>query len=134
MIETERLVLRPPEDRDREALAVMNADPEVAAWLSGPLTREESDALVDRIRVEIGLNGWGFWAVERKADVQFDLVAPIPISAPLAEQDEATREGATDAATVAGVLEADGISSSALHLGARGDAGNPPRQIEVYVR
>ena len=68
MIETDRLILRPPDDPDREALAAMNADPRVAEWLSGPLTRQESDALVDRIRTEIGLNGWGFWAVERKAD------------------------------------------------------------------
>ncbi|HEX2559007.1 GNAT family N-acetyltransferase [Phenylobacterium sp.] len=68
MIETERLILRAPEDADRAAIAAMNADPRVAATLGSALTREESDAMVDRIRVHIGLNGWGFWAVERKAD------------------------------------------------------------------
>ncbi len=73
-------------------------------------------------------------ARQRKADVQFDLVAPIPIAAPITEQDQASRDGAADAATVARVLEADGVSADALHLGQRGDAGNPPRQIEVYVR
>ena len=68
MIETERLILRAPEDADRGAIAAMNADPRVAATLGSPLTRLESDALVDRVRVQIGLHGWGFWAVERKAD------------------------------------------------------------------
>lgn len=68
MIETERLILRAPEDADRAAIAAMNADPRVAATLGSALTREESDAMVDRIRVHIGLHGWGFWAVERKVD------------------------------------------------------------------
>lgn len=68
MIETGRLILRAPDDADRAALAAMNADPRVAATLGSALTREESDAMVDRIRVHIGLHGWGFWAVERKAD------------------------------------------------------------------
>ena len=68
MIETERLILRAPDEPDRAAIAAMNADPRVAATLGSALSREESDALVDRIRVHIGLHGWGFWAVERKAD------------------------------------------------------------------
>lgn len=68
MIETERLILRAPDDADRPALAAMNADPRVAATLGSALTRAESDALVDRIRVHIGVHGWGFWAVERKSD------------------------------------------------------------------
>lgn len=68
MIETERLILRAPEDADRAAIAAMNADPRVAATLGSALSREESDAMVDRIRVHIGLHGWGFWAVERKSD------------------------------------------------------------------
>lgn len=68
MIETARLILRPPEDADRDAIAAVNAHPEVGRWLSGVLTREESDALVDRIRTHIGLHGFGFLAVERKAD------------------------------------------------------------------
>jgi RimJ/RimL family protein N-acetyltransferase len=68
VIETERLILRAPEDADRAAIAAMNADPRVAATLGSALSREESDAMVDRIRVHIGLHGWGFWAVERKSD------------------------------------------------------------------
>jgi RimJ/RimL family protein N-acetyltransferase len=68
MIETPRLILRAPEDRDREALAALNGDPRVGEWLSGVLTREESDALVDRVNAHIAEHGFGFWAAERKAD------------------------------------------------------------------
>ncbi|MGZ6038048.1 MAG: GNAT family N-acetyltransferase [Phenylobacterium sp.] len=68
MIETERLILRPPQDRDRTAIAAFNGDPQVGAWLSKALSREESDAMVDRILAEIAERGFGFWAVERKAD------------------------------------------------------------------
>jgi RimJ/RimL family protein N-acetyltransferase len=68
VIETERLILRAPDEPDRAAIAAMNADPRVAATLGSALTRVESDALVDRIRIHIGLHGWGFWAVERKSD------------------------------------------------------------------
>ena len=35
MIETERLILRPFLDEDREAFAAINADPRVADWLGG---------------------------------------------------------------------------------------------------
>jgi hypothetical protein len=73
-------------------------------------------------------------ARERKADVAFDVVAPIPTSASLAAQDAAEKAGAQDAATVATVLEGDGVSADQIHLGARGDPGQPPREIEVYVR
>ena len=68
MIETPRLILRPAEDRDRPAIAELNADPRVGEWLSGPLDRAQSDALVDRIAAHIAEHGFGFWAVERKAD------------------------------------------------------------------
>ncbi|HEY8573940.1 GNAT family N-acetyltransferase [Phenylobacterium sp.] len=68
MIETDRLILRPPTDADRPAIAALNADPRVGEWLSGPLTPAESDALVDRILAMIAEHGFGFWAVERKAD------------------------------------------------------------------
>ncbi len=73
-------------------------------------------------------------AQARRADVQFDVVSPIPLAAPPAVQDEAARTGAGDAATVALALQADGVAPEAIHLGQRGDRGNPPRQVEVYVR
>src|ERR1700761_6290881 len=68
MIETDRLILRAPEDRDRAEIAGFNGDPRVGEWLARTLTREESDAMVDRILGDIAEHGFGFWAVERKAD------------------------------------------------------------------
>lgn len=67
-IETPRLVLRPYTDADRPAIAEMNGHPDVGAWLSGPLTREESDAFVDRVSATIADRGYGFFCAERKAD------------------------------------------------------------------
>lgn len=48
-ITTERLLLRPWRDGDREPFAVMNADPEVTRYLSRSLTRAESDAMIERV-------------------------------------------------------------------------------------
>jgi len=68
MIETGRLILRPFRDEDRGAFAQINAHPEVAVWLSGVMTRAESDAMVERITAHIAEHGFGFFAAERKAD------------------------------------------------------------------
>jgi RimJ/RimL family protein N-acetyltransferase len=68
MIETERLILRSYREDDRDAFADLNGHPEVGAWLSGPLSREESDALMDRVNGHIAEQGFGFWGAERKAD------------------------------------------------------------------
>ena len=68
MIETDRLVLRPAVDADRDAIADLNARPEVGAWLGGVRSRTESDAFVDRVMAHDAEHGFGFWAVERKAD------------------------------------------------------------------
>jgi RimJ/RimL family protein N-acetyltransferase len=48
MIETERLILRPWRDADREPFWAMACDPRVMAYLP-PLTRADSDAAVDRM-------------------------------------------------------------------------------------
>lgn len=42
----------------------MNADPEVMRHMVRPLTREESDAFVDRIERHFDERGYGLWAVE----------------------------------------------------------------------
>ena len=42
----------------------MNADPRVMEHFPAPLTREESDALVDRIEAGFAEHGFGLWAVE----------------------------------------------------------------------
>ena len=68
---TPRLRLRQWHDADREPFAAMNADPRVMEHFPKQLTREESDALVDRMRAAIELRGWGLWAVERLEDGHF---------------------------------------------------------------
>lgn len=68
MIETERLILRAFTDADREPFAAINGDPRVGDWLGGAITREQCDALIDRINAQIAADGFGFWAAERKAD------------------------------------------------------------------
>lgn len=68
MIETDRLVLRPPTDADRDAIAAINGDPEVYRWLAMTGTRAESDAMVDRVQAMHAEHGYGFWVAERKDD------------------------------------------------------------------
>ena len=68
MIETARLILRPWRDEDREAFAAINGDPRVSDWLGGPISREQSDATLERIGAQIAADGFGFFAAERKAD------------------------------------------------------------------
>jgi RimJ/RimL family protein N-acetyltransferase len=46
---TERLVMRGWRETDRAAWAAMNADPEVMRYFHDTLTREQSDAMLDRM-------------------------------------------------------------------------------------
>lgn len=71
VLETGRLVLRPWLSADRAPFAALNADSEVMACFPAPLTRDESDALADRLAILIAQRGWGVWALERKEDGQF---------------------------------------------------------------
>jgi RimJ/RimL family protein N-acetyltransferase len=64
VIETARLILRPWRDSDRPAFAEQNADPLVMRFLAGVLTREESDAYVDRAEKHLAQTGFCKWAVE----------------------------------------------------------------------
>jgi RimJ/RimL family protein N-acetyltransferase len=64
MLRTRRLVLRPWRDDDLPAFAALNADPRVMANLPSRLSREESDALAERIRRDFEARGYGLWAVE----------------------------------------------------------------------
>jgi RimJ/RimL family protein N-acetyltransferase len=66
MIATDRLVLRPAVDTDRDAIAAMNGDARVGAWLGGVRSRAESDAFVDRVQAHEAEHGFGFWVVECK--------------------------------------------------------------------
>lgn len=63
-LHTERLVLREWRDEDREPFAALNDDPAVMEHFPSHLTREQSDAMVDRITAALDEHGWGLWAVE----------------------------------------------------------------------
>lgn len=64
MIETSRLILRPWQKSDLPLFAEQNADPVVMQFLTGVLTREESDAYVERAQRHLADNGFCKWAVE----------------------------------------------------------------------
>ena len=64
MLRTERLVLRRWKDSDREPFAALNADPRVMEFFPSTLTREECDAMIDRIERHFEERGFGLWAVE----------------------------------------------------------------------
>lgn len=63
-LQSERLHLRQWRDADLEPFAAMNADPEVMRYFPAPLTRAESDALVQRIETGFDTVGFGLWALE----------------------------------------------------------------------
>ena len=71
MIETDRLILRAFLETDREPWAAMNADPEVMRHFPATLSREEADAVIERVNGKIAETGVGFWALERKSDGAF---------------------------------------------------------------
>jgi ribosomal-protein-alanine N-acetyltransferase len=63
-LRTDRLYLRRWVSDDRIPFARLNADPRVAEFLLGPLSREESDAVADRIEANFERHGFGVWAAE----------------------------------------------------------------------
>jgi RimJ/RimL family protein N-acetyltransferase len=70
-IETERLLLRPwREPADLDALAEMNADPEVMRWVAPnrPLRPDESAAFLERIVHHWDEHGFGLWALAPRTD------------------------------------------------------------------
>ena len=64
---TARLRLRGWREGDLEPLAAINADAEVTRHLGGPLSREQSDALVVGFVEHFDRRGFGLWAVEAVA-------------------------------------------------------------------
>ncbi|MCA9799131.1 MAG: GNAT family N-acetyltransferase [Cyanobacteria bacterium HKST-UBA04] len=77
---TPRLLLRPWTEADRAPFAVMNADPDVAAFLPNPLSRQESDRLIEAIERQFRLHGLGLWAVEETESGQ--LVGTVGLLVP----------------------------------------------------
>lgn len=70
-IVSERLILRRPREADREPCARMNADPRVMELFPATLSREESDALVDRIGAHLEEHGFTWWAAELRETGEF---------------------------------------------------------------
>ena len=70
-LDTDRLILREWREEDLEPFAGLNADPRVAEFLPHPLSRAESDALVERIVRHWVEDGVGQWAIERREDAAF---------------------------------------------------------------
>lgn len=64
MIQTERLCLRRWQPEDRAPFAALNADPLVMEYFVKTLSREESNAVVDRHMAHWEARGWGAFAVE----------------------------------------------------------------------
>ena len=71
MIETARLLVRPWRDSDRAPFAEMGQDLDVMRYLGPPLSRDASDAAIDRMIAAQAANGFCFWALEQKTDDAF---------------------------------------------------------------
>jgi len=80
VVETARLRLRRWRESDRAPFAAMNADPRVMEFFPSCLTREESDAGVDRVEAHFDRHGFGFYAAELREGGQF--IGFIGISVP----------------------------------------------------
>lgn len=63
---TDRLILRPWEDRDRAPMAGIHGDPQVRRFFARVLTREEADADIDLAIDRRRANGFHFQAAELK--------------------------------------------------------------------
>jgi ribosomal-protein-alanine N-acetyltransferase len=71
MPSTDRLLMREWRDEDLEPFATLNADPVVMEHFPSTLTREQSDALVARIRRGFAEDGYGLWALEVRKTGEF---------------------------------------------------------------
>src|SRR5512132_984107 len=71
ILTTPRLVLRTFRREDLPRYASLNADPEVARWLGGPLSREDSDDIAAWANELFAAEGIGLLAVERRTDGAF---------------------------------------------------------------
>jgi RimJ/RimL family protein N-acetyltransferase len=66
ILETERLILRPWEDRDRAPMAEIQGDPQVRRFFPGTMTPEESSADIDLAIERARADGFHFRAAELK--------------------------------------------------------------------
>jgi RimJ/RimL family protein N-acetyltransferase len=70
-ITTGRLTLRRWKDEDRAPFAELNADPGTLVFFPATLSRQESDAFVDRIEARFERDGYGLWALEVRQTGEF---------------------------------------------------------------
>jgi RimJ/RimL family protein N-acetyltransferase len=68
---TERLLLRRWLPSDRRPFAQLNADPRVMEHFPAPLTRDESNRMVQRIEAQFERHGFSLWALEVPGVVDF---------------------------------------------------------------
>jgi RimJ/RimL family protein N-acetyltransferase len=71
MLVTDRLILRPWRDADREPFSQMVSDPRVMEFFPSTLTREQSDSLVDRLQAHYEKHGFTFFAAELRETGEF---------------------------------------------------------------
>jgi len=71
LIETPRLILRQWCESDFAPFAELNADPVAMRFLRGVLTRDQSDAYVQRARQHLADHGFCKWAVEAPGVASF---------------------------------------------------------------
>lgn len=63
-LRSERLLIRPWRDDDLDALASMNADPEVMRYFAKCLERNESADMMERHARHVERHGFAWWALE----------------------------------------------------------------------
>jgi RimJ/RimL family protein N-acetyltransferase len=81
---TGRLILRAWREEDRVPFAALNADPEVMRFFPNPLTRDESDALFERLAGLYAAAGMTLFATEEQASGRFiGLIGLMPVRADL---------------------------------------------------
>ena len=71
VLTTPRLLLRTFRRDDLPLYAALNADPEVARYLGGPLSRQDSDDIAEWAQECYAREGLGLLAVERRRDGAF---------------------------------------------------------------
>jgi len=71
VVTTERLVLRHWRESDREPFARLNADPRVMEFMPHVLSKQESNAMVDRIETHFRQHSYGLCAVELRRGATF---------------------------------------------------------------
>jgi RimJ/RimL family protein N-acetyltransferase len=68
---TDRLILRHWQNSDRQPFSELNSDPRVMEFMPGPLSREQSDLLADRIDAHFKDHGFGLCAAVLRRDQSF---------------------------------------------------------------